>query len=87
MAPDPLERCGRVAAAFRVSFGASAAVETPLLSSQAAGLFLAANDPESGYSFETIRNVYRSMHSVKVPGKLLYAVVHPLAYHLGMARL
>jgi hypothetical protein len=51
------------------------------------GLFLAANDPESGYAFETSANVYRSMHCVKVSGKHLYATVHEDAYDLGMARL
>ena len=51
------------------------------------GLFLAANDPESGYAFETSANVYRSMHCVKASGKHLYATVHQDAYDLGMARL
>src|ERR1700722_2440701 len=58
--------------------------------------FLAANNPESGYAFETNPKVYRSMHCVKIPDKPqnpgsdgLYATVHltgRLAYHLGMAR-
>src|ERR1700733_4632442 len=31
--------------------------------------FLAANNPESGYAFETNPKVYRSMHCVKIPDK------------------
>lgn len=33
--------------------------------------FLAANNPESGYAFETNPKVYRSMHCVKIPDKPL----------------